>query len=71
MDVSYNLHGYLEVVLGEDSVHLRRTMVHLSLFSPKQRKVIIAETEKLIETYDVGDCPTQLRLLLAKLKEGG
>jgi len=71
MDVSYNLHGYLEVVLGGDSVYLNLSSIaqHLDLFSPNQRKTIIAETKKLIEAYDVGNCPTMLRLLLVRLVE--
>jgi len=69
MNVRYNLSGHLEVVLGEDVVYITRPTTNLRLFSPNQKKAIIAETEKLIETYDVGDCPTQLRLLLAQLKE--
>ena len=37
--------------------------------SPNERKTVIAQCEKQIDEYKVGDCPTEYRKLLQRLKE--
>jgi hypothetical protein len=79
MEVSYQQGGFLYVKLpdGSDgvigSVDFDRPPManRVYLYSPNQRKTIIAKMEKLIDAYDTGDCPTALRLLLEKIKEVG
>lgn len=39
------------------------------LLSPNERKTLIAKIEKIIDGYGIGDCPTELRSQLKRLKE--
>jgi len=38
--------------------------------SPNERKQAIAQCEKQIDSYDIGECPTVFRQLLNRLKMG-
>ena len=77
MDVSYNINGLITVTVDgtAETIGFRnfgtdeRISSVIYKYSPNQRKTIIAKTEKLIDAYDTGDCPTMLRLLLSALKE--
>lgn len=82
MDVSYSIDGTLKVTVDGSSEEINFKNFKMGTkenpisdevykYSPNQRKTIIAKTEKLIDAYNTGDCPTRLRLLLAKLKEVG
>lgn len=78
MEVCYINTGYLEITIGrwrevirfkDPSAFEKEVPERIYLFSPNQRKTMIAETEKLIATYDAGDCPTMLHFLLRGIKE--
>ena len=65
---------YIEVQLPNGIVKsLYRTAVSMTAsdLTPNERKTVIAQLEKEIDSFETGDCPTAFRELLRELKDYG